>query len=246
MRKRPPVSAKTGGFTLVEVMVSMTLLSVGSLALARMLVTATRLAGAAAANSYQTAMVSAEVSRYDATPFDAAECGHDLYVDHQPVPGDQVYHHQQRVLQGEAGDRSGDSLGEPAAAPDHHLFHPLHFRQRKPVEDRMNRHALVRRGFTLVELLLSLIVTAIVGAALVRMVLGQAKFMDQQEAWRGARAVARGGVNRLVSDLRMVEATNGVSAAVAGGQDFTVADPLRLRGHMPGGRQHAHAEPAPG
>jgi prepilin-type N-terminal cleavage/methylation domain-containing protein len=89
----------------------------------------------------------------------------------------------------------------------------------------MNRHALVRRGFTLVELLLSLIVTAIVGAALVRMVLGQAKFMDQQEAWRGARAVARGGVNRLVSDLRMVEATNGVSAAVAGGQDFTVRIP---------------------
>ena len=89
----------------------------------------------------------------------------------------------------------------------------------------MNRHALVRRGFTLVELLLSLIVTAIVGAALVRMVLGQARFMDQQEAWRGARAVARGGVNRLASDLRMVEATNGVFAAVAGGQDFTVRVP---------------------
>ena len=89
----------------------------------------------------------------------------------------------------------------------------------------MNRHALVRRGFTLVELLLSLIVTAVVGAALVRMVLGQARFMDQQEAWRGARAVARGGVNRLASDLRMVEATNGVSAAVAGGQDFTVRVP---------------------
>ncbi len=89
----------------------------------------------------------------------------------------------------------------------------------------MNRHLLVRRGFTLVELLLSLIVTAIVGAALVRMVLGQARFMDQQEAWRGARAVARGGVNRLVSDLRMVEATNGLAAAVAGGQDFTVRVP---------------------
>jgi prepilin-type N-terminal cleavage/methylation domain-containing protein len=75
MRKRPPASAKTGGFTLVEVLVSMTLLSVGSLALARMLVTATRLAGAAAANSYQTAMVSAEVSRYDATPFDQLVSG---------------------------------------------------------------------------------------------------------------------------------------------------------------------------
>jgi hypothetical protein len=83
----------------------------------------------------------------------------------------------------------------------------------------------IRRGVTLVELLLSLIVTAIVGAALVRMVLSQARFMDQQEAWRGARAVARGGVNRLVSDLRVVEATGGLAAAVAGGQDFTIRVP---------------------
>lgn len=75
MRKRSPGAAKTGGFTLVEVMVSMTLLSVGSMALASMLVRATRLAGAASANSYQTAMVSAEVSRYDATPFDQLNAG---------------------------------------------------------------------------------------------------------------------------------------------------------------------------
>src|SRR3954464_15651229 len=75
MRKRSPGAAKTGGVTLVEVMVSMTLLSVGSLALASMLVRATRLAGAASANSYQTAMVSAEVSRYDATPYELLTVG---------------------------------------------------------------------------------------------------------------------------------------------------------------------------
>jgi prepilin-type N-terminal cleavage/methylation domain-containing protein len=68
-------SRKTGGFTLVEVMVSMTLLSVGSLALASMLVRATRQAGAVSANSFQTAMVSAEVSRYDATPFELLTVG---------------------------------------------------------------------------------------------------------------------------------------------------------------------------
>ena len=89
----------------------------------------------------------------------------------------------------------------------------------------MNTRAMARRGFTLIELLLSLIVTAIVGAALVRMVLGQARFMDQQAAWRGARSVARGGVNRLFSDLRVVEAVGGVTAAAAGGQDFTVRVP---------------------
>jgi prepilin-type N-terminal cleavage/methylation domain-containing protein len=84
---------------------------------------------------------------------------------------------------------------------------------------------MTRRGFTLVELLLSLIVTAIVGGALIRMVVGQARFMDQQEAWRGARSVSRSGINRLLSDLRAVEATQGVVAAVAGGQDFTVRVP---------------------
>jgi hypothetical protein len=69
------------------------------------------------------------------------------------------------------------------------------------------------------------VVTAIVGGALVRMVLSQARFMDQQEAWREARSVSRGGINRLLSDLRAVEAAGGLVAAAAGGQDFTVRVP---------------------
>ncbi|MGZ8398061.1 MAG: PulJ/GspJ family protein [Gemmatimonadales bacterium] len=89
----------------------------------------------------------------------------------------------------------------------------------------MTSRTLTRRGFTLVELLISMIVTAIIGAALVRMVLSQARFMDQQEAWREARSVSRGGINRLLSDLRAVEAAGGLRAAVAGGQDFTVRVP---------------------
>lgn len=89
----------------------------------------------------------------------------------------------------------------------------------------MTSGSLTRRGFTLVELLISLIVTAIIGAALVRMVLSQARFMDQQEAWREARAVSRGGINRLLSDLRAVEASGGLVAAAAGGQDFTIRVP---------------------
>jgi prepilin-type N-terminal cleavage/methylation domain-containing protein len=88
-----------------------------------------------------------------------------------------------------------------------------------------------RRGFTLVELLLSLVVSAIIGTALVRMVLSQGRFMDQQEAWRQARSVSRSGINRLLSDLRAVEngstalALGGLEAAAAGGQDFTVRVP---------------------
>jgi prepilin-type N-terminal cleavage/methylation domain-containing protein len=83
---------------------------------------------------------------------------------------------------------------------------------------------LTRRGFTLVELLVSMVVASIIGVALVRMVLSQARFMDQQEAWREARSVSRGGINRLLSDLRAVEA-GGLQAAAAGGQDFTVRVP---------------------
>jgi prepilin-type N-terminal cleavage/methylation domain-containing protein len=65
-----PAAQKTGGFTLVEVMVSMTLLSVASLALGSMLFRATRQAGAASAASQQTASLSGEVSRLGAMPFD--------------------------------------------------------------------------------------------------------------------------------------------------------------------------------
>jgi prepilin-type N-terminal cleavage/methylation domain-containing protein len=89
----------------------------------------------------------------------------------------------------------------------------------------MSTRLMGRQGFTLLELMLSLIIAAVVGAALIRMSLAQARFMDQQEAWRNARGVARGGINRLVSDLRAVEAIGGISAAAAGGQDFTVRVP---------------------
>jgi prepilin-type N-terminal cleavage/methylation domain-containing protein len=82
-----------------------------------------------------------------------------------------------------------------------------------------------RRGFTLIELMISLLVTAIVGAALVRMTVAEARFMGQQEAWRSARSVSRSGINRLVSDLRSVQGGSGVFAAAAGGQDFTIDVP---------------------
>lgn len=89
---------------------------------------------------------------------------------------------------------------------------------------------MTRRGFTLVELLIAMIVAAIVGTALVQLTIGQARFMGQQEAWRSARSVSRSGINRLVSDIRAVEngsqaALGGLSVAAAGGQDFTLRVP---------------------
>lgn len=65
----------TGGFSLVEIMVSMTLLSVASMALGSMLFRAARQAGATAAASHQTAELQGEVSRMDALPFDQLVAG---------------------------------------------------------------------------------------------------------------------------------------------------------------------------
>ena len=66
-----PIQApKAGGFSLVEVMVSMTLLSVASVALGSMLFRAARQAGATSAAAHQSAELAGEVSRMDALPYD--------------------------------------------------------------------------------------------------------------------------------------------------------------------------------
>ena len=81
------------------------------------------------------------------------------------------------------------------------------------------------RGFTLVEMLISMIVLAIVGAGLVQMIMSQGRFMEHQEASRSSRAVARGSLNRLFAEVRNVEGVGGVEAAAAGGTDFTLRVP---------------------
>jgi prepilin-type N-terminal cleavage/methylation domain-containing protein len=68
-------SQRTGGFTLVEVMVSMTLLSIASLALAPLLFRGARAAAATGNAAYQTATVLGEVAKADALPFDQLVAG---------------------------------------------------------------------------------------------------------------------------------------------------------------------------
>ena len=70
-----------------------------------------------------------------------------------------------------------------------------------------------RAGFTLPELLVALVMTAIVGAAAMRLFVAQSRFFDMHVKQQSARAVSRSAVNSVLSDLRMVEAPNGVTAA---------------------------------
>ncbi|MEO8089854.1 MAG: prepilin-type N-terminal cleavage/methylation domain-containing protein [Gemmatimonadales bacterium] len=57
------------GFTLIEIMVSITILSVGILALGTLMARGAKSAGAASALSYQTTVLGAEAARFDAIPF---------------------------------------------------------------------------------------------------------------------------------------------------------------------------------
>jgi prepilin-type N-terminal cleavage/methylation domain-containing protein len=69
------MSHPTGGFSLVEVLVSMTILSVASLAMGTLLIRATRAAGATSSAAHQTAAMSGAVARLDVLPFDALVAG---------------------------------------------------------------------------------------------------------------------------------------------------------------------------
>jgi prepilin-type N-terminal cleavage/methylation domain-containing protein len=70
-----------------------------------------------------------------------------------------------------------------------------------------------RPGLTMVELLIALIVLAIIGGGMVRMLNSQAQFYEHQGAGRNARSISRSAVNVLLSEMRMVEVPNGVVAA---------------------------------
>ena len=69
------LSAAIAGFTLIEVLVSITILSVASLALGSMLVRSTRAAGATSSAAYQTAAMAGVVARLDVLPYDALIAG---------------------------------------------------------------------------------------------------------------------------------------------------------------------------
>ncbi|MDQ4080801.1 MAG: hypothetical protein M3125_08580 [Gemmatimonadota bacterium] len=74
-------------------------------------------------------------------------------------------------------------------------------------------HLRRRAGLTIIELIVTVIILAIVGAAIVRMLTSQARFYEHQGAGRNARSISRAAVNVLLSEIRMVEAGGGVLAA---------------------------------
>jgi len=66
---------RTAGFTLIEVLVSIMILSVGSLALGTLLVRGARAGTAASAVTYQTAALTSEAGRLGVLPFNQLVAG---------------------------------------------------------------------------------------------------------------------------------------------------------------------------
>jgi len=70
-----------------------------------------------------------------------------------------------------------------------------------------------RHGFTLIELLVGVVIFAIIGALMTRLITVQGRFFDRQGMSNAARNVSRASLNRVISDFRMIEASGGVVAA---------------------------------
>ena len=70
------------------------------------------------------------------------------------------------------------------------------------------------RGMSLPELILALVIVAIVGVGLTKLLLSQNRFFGHQNASRDARMVSRGAINLLMSDLRMIDASGAAGDTI--------------------------------
>ncbi len=74
-------------------------------------------------------------------------------------------------------------------------------------------HRRVRRGYTLIELTIGVVLFAIIGMLMTKLLTTQGRFFDKQGMDNAARNVSRASLNRVISDFRMIETTGGVVAA---------------------------------
>jgi prepilin-type N-terminal cleavage/methylation domain-containing protein len=70
-----------------------------------------------------------------------------------------------------------------------------------------------RRGFSLIELIITLVLVSIIGVASGRLLMSQTRFYTRLSAQRDARSVTRNARNIVQTELSMVEAGGGVVAA---------------------------------
>ena len=72
---------------------------------------------------------------------------------------------------------------------------------------------MTRRGMSLVELLIALVVTSIIGVSITRLLTTQTRFFAKMSLGRDARTVTRQARNLLQTELAMIEVGGGIVAA---------------------------------
>jgi prepilin-type N-terminal cleavage/methylation domain-containing protein len=75
MTAQAPVAPKTAGFTLVEVLISMTILSIASLAMGATMFRAAHQAALTSSTAYQSAAMAGAMAHLDVLPFDLLAAG---------------------------------------------------------------------------------------------------------------------------------------------------------------------------
>jgi prepilin-type N-terminal cleavage/methylation domain-containing protein len=84
----------------------------------------------------------------------------------------------------------------------------------------------LRKAFTMLEMLVAIIILAIFGSSMIRILVAQTRLFSKAAAQRSTRGVTRSAMNIIDSDLRMVEATHGI--VTAGTTTLTVRAPYAL------------------
>ena len=84
-----------------------------------------------------------------------------------------------------------------------------------------------RRGFTLNEMLISLVILAVVGAAFTRILRYQTTYFAHETSLRSARTVARTATNLMLSDLRAVQDSGAVDSVTSDGKFMRIYVPYR-------------------
>lgn len=85
-----------------------------------------------------------------------------------------------------------------------------------------------RRAFTLHEMVISMAIVGIIGAAFTKTLVSQTRFHDREAALRSARSIARGASNVLLADMRMVQDSGGVDSVTADGKLIRILVPYRV------------------
>lgn len=88
------------------------------------------------------------------------------------------------------------------------------------------RSPRVRRGLTLIEMLVTVVMLGLVGTALTRLLIQQGRNFSAQQARRGAQLVSRNSLGIMLSELRMAQDTNTVDSVGTNGSAVRLELPI--------------------